>query len=140
MRLVPAAPAAPPLAQSIAPPLAPRPRTPPPSTAERTPSGARACRRYYDPAAFNTSRLYPLGGPIGGGTELTVYLINPAMLTDLGGGAHGVHCRFSHMRIVRERHRVPLMATERHQVPPIASDCLWSASGCRWASSASDSF
>ena len=55
---------------------------------------------YYAPPAFNTSRLHPLGGPIHGGTVLTVYLTDARLLVDLGGGAHGVFCRFTHTRTV----------------------------------------
>ena len=35
---------------------------------------------YYEPSAFNTSWLHPLGGPMQGGTELHVYMTNPAFV------------------------------------------------------------
>ncbi len=57
---------------------------------------------YYAAPAFNTSQLHPLGGPIHGGTALTVYLTDDRMLADLGGGEHGVYCRFAHTRTVGE--------------------------------------
>ena len=41
-------------------------------------------------------------GPIRGGTELSVYLIDVRLLSDLGGGDHGVLCRFTHERVVGE--------------------------------------
>ena len=47
---------------------------------------------YYEPTKFNISRIYPLGGPDTGGTELSVYLVDGRLLTDLGGGVHGVFC------------------------------------------------
>ena len=55
---------------------------------------------YYEPTRFNVSRVHPLGGPMDGGTELSVYLIDGRLLTDLGGGVHGVLCRFSYEEVV----------------------------------------
>jgi hypothetical protein len=57
---------------------------------------------FYEPTLFNISRIFPFGGPRYGGTELMVYLVDTRLLTDLGGGEHGVHCRFSHTRVVGE--------------------------------------
>ena len=54
---------------------------------------------YYEASTFNTSWLHPLGGPIRGGTELSIYLTDNRLLTDLGGGSHGVLCRFSHTKV-----------------------------------------
>ena len=65
-------------------------------------TSSRVSYTYYAPPAFNTSRLHPLGGPIHGGTELTVYLTDARLLVDLGGDAHGVFCRFTHTRTVGE--------------------------------------
>ena len=50
---------------------------------------------YYEPTAFNVSSIFPLGGPTAGATAISVYLTDPAFLVDLGGGDHGVFCRFS---------------------------------------------
>ena len=57
---------------------------------------------YYDPVTFNTSWLHPLGGPMRGGTEVSIYLTDNRLLTDLGGGNHGVLCRFTHTIVTGE--------------------------------------
>ena len=57
---------------------------------------------FYKPSAFNVSSVFPLGGPTSGGTQLAVYLIQPHMLVDLGGGEHGVFCRFTYTEVTGE--------------------------------------
>ena len=46
---------------------------------------------YYDPQFFAVRGLTPVGGPLGGGTQLWVYLIDNRLLVDLGG----LSCRFT---------------------------------------------
>ena len=52
--------------------------------------------RYYNASALSIARIYPLGGPIQGGTRIHVYLIDDRLLVDLGGTAHGPACRFAY--------------------------------------------
>ena len=59
-------------------------------------TASRVPYTYYDEDAFNVSSLHPLGGPHLGGTTLTLYLSDEALLTDLGGGGRGLYCRFSY--------------------------------------------
>ena len=50
---------------------------------------------YYADSAHNISRIFPMGGPLSGGTMLTVYPVDDRLLVDMGGDASGLLCRFS---------------------------------------------
>ena len=49
---------------------------------------------YYEPKALAIAHMHPLGGPARGGTLVTIYLADEAMLVDFGGSENGVRCRF----------------------------------------------
>lgn len=88
---------------------------------------------YYEPTRFNVSHIYPLGGPLGGGTDIFVYLIDARLLTDLGGGVHGVLCRFSHERTVGELGHESIETVHVH-VNASLSDCKGQRQcGAGWA-------
>ena len=45
--------------------------------------------QYYEPASLEVGRVFPLGGPADGGTDVAVYLTDDRLLVDLGGGNGG---------------------------------------------------
>ena len=53
---------------------------------------------YYQDSAHNISRIHPYGGPVSGGTMLTVYPTDDLLLVDFGGEASGLQCRFQFWR------------------------------------------
>ena len=77
---------------------------------------------YYEESAFNVSRIHPLGGPDSGGTQVSVYLVDGALLTDLGGGGRGLYCRFSYYEPMEELAH-EYMALRRVTVNASLSDC-----------------
>ena len=89
---------------------------------------------YYHPAAFNVSRVFPLGGPLGGGTLVSVYLTDDRLLVDLGGGQRGLYCAFSYEEEVGELgHKV--VETKTIRVDAELADCGGArACGAGWGS------
>ena len=51
---------------------------------------------YYERSIFNVSRLFPLGGPLLGGTLVSLYLSDERLLFDLGGTDYGPTCQFTY--------------------------------------------
>ena len=92
--------------------------------------GSAAPFTFYIDTAFNISRTHPLGGPIRGGTDLHVYLIDERLLVDFGGTAHGPACRFTYVEPSPSRHTT----FERNVVVPATlSNCGGSRScGAGW--------
>lgn len=54
---------------------------------------------YYERSKFNASSLFPLGGPLLGGTTVHVYLSDARLVFDMGGETHGVTCRFTYTEL-----------------------------------------
>ena len=54
---------------------------------------------YYKDDAHNISRIHPLGGPVAGGSTLTLYPTDDRLLVDLGGASTGLRCRFQYWHL-----------------------------------------
>jgi len=79
---------------------------------------------FFDSQLFNVTRLHPLGGPIAGGTQLTVYPADERLLVDLGGTAPGLFCRFRYWR-------TPTLGAAAEQVVTTVPANLTQCSGAR---------
>ena len=69
---------------------------------------------FYRDTELNISRVHPVGGPIGGGTVLHIYLADERLLIDLGGEEYGPACRFSYAKAyhgeARPRHHTVVVS------------------------------
>ena len=86
----------------------------------RSPSRT-CCTRTTTRRVQRLARL-PLGGPLGGGTLVSVYLTDDRLLVDLGGGQRGLYCKFSYEEEVGELgHKV--VETKTIRVDAELADC-----------------
>ena len=72
---------------------------------------SRAHFTFYKDPEFNIERMHPLGGPLGGGTVVHIYLADDALLVDLGGEEHGPECLFTYSEPTATLERTEMRST-----------------------------